>query len=69
MDQTSTLQKCLSKTTFVIPAKAGMAGIHKRFSPENSSNRFIILAPQGFGGDCLRFYATLGQSLPKNGYN
>jgi predicted nucleic acid-binding protein len=37
-----------------------MTRIHKRFNPENSDIRFIILAPQRFGGDCVRFYATLG---------
>jgi hypothetical protein len=37
--------------------------MHKRFSPENSGNRFITLAPQGFGGDYLRFYATIGYIL------
>jgi hypothetical protein len=36
-----------------------MTGSHENFSPENSGNRAIILAPHGFDGDCLRFYATL----------
>jgi hypothetical protein len=48
------------ETSFVIPAKAGMTGIHKRCSPENSDDGFIILSPQGFSRDCLQFYATLG---------
>jgi hypothetical protein len=37
-----------------------MTGSHKKFIPENSNNRAVILAPQGFARNCLRFYATLG---------
>jgi hypothetical protein len=37
-----------------------MTGSHKKFIPENSNNRAVILVPQGFARNCLRFYATLG---------
>jgi hypothetical protein len=36
-----------------------MTGSHEKFSPENFGKRVIILAPQGFDGDCLLFYTTL----------
>ncbi len=36
---TLTLQKSLSKTSFVIPARAGLTGSYERFGPGNSSNR------------------------------
>jgi hypothetical protein len=52
-------------TSFVIGAFEAMKGILDKFYPENSTNRFIIGATLGFGGDCLRFYATLGFALTK----